>query len=315
MSVESTKRCLAMLRTALGEVTQYLDSDVVTDIMLNADGAIWVKEIGKVSYRTGITLTQEAADKIIRLVASAADDEVSADKPRLAAKLPYWGARVQASIPPYSVDGPVFSLRLPAKKIFTLDEYVAAGIMSDAQASFLRGQIIDKENILVSGGTGSGKSTLTNALLNEIAGSTDRVVLIEDNLELQCPVENMIRKLVMEPATTLQIAIMDALREYPDRIIVGEVRDHTACDLITIWNTGHPGNLCTLHADSAVDSLDRINRLAQRAHNVDFRPEIGKAVGACVNLEEDAGHPAGRRVNSLIQVHGFEEEWIFSAID
>lgn len=308
---EAARRQLDMLKTALGSISEYLDSETITEVMLNPNGTIWVNEMGKGMYKTEITLNPDAADRIIRLIATAAGMEITQANPSLAAKLPHWGARVQASIPPYSVDGPTFNFRMPARKIYTLDEYVESEIMTQSQADCLKQAIKDKENILVSGGTGSGKTTLTNALLNEIAGSNDRVIMIEDNLELQCPVENLVRKLVNPPELTLSKAIFDSLREYPTRIIVGEVRDRSAYDLISIWNTGHPGNICTLHADSAEDSLERLNRLAQQEQpNFDFREEIGKAVGVCVHLKEDATHRLGRYVSKVLEVNCYKSIWL-----
>ena len=312
---ETARRQLDMLKTALGSISQYLDSETITEVMLNPNGTIWVNEMGKGMYKTEITLNHDAADRIIRLIATAAGMEITQANPSLAAKLPHWGARVQASIPPYSVDGPTFNFRMPARKIYTLDEYVESEIMTQTQADCLKQAIKNKENILVSGGTGSGKTTLTNALLNEIAGSNDRVIMIEDNLELQCPVENLVRKLVNPPELTLSKAIFDSLREYPTRIIVGEVRDRSAYDLISIWNTGHPGNICTLHADSAEDRLERLNRLAQQGQvHFDFRGEIGKAAGFCVHLEEDHDHVNNRKVTNLLKLSAYSREWIFKCI-
>jgi type IV secretion system protein VirB11 len=304
---EAARRQLDMLKTALGSISEYLDSETITEVMLNPNGTIWVNEMGKGMYKTEITLNNDAADRVIRLIATAAGMEINQSKPSLAAKLPHWGARVQASIPPYSVDGPTFNFRMPARKIYTLDEYVESEIMTQKQADFLKLAIKNKDNILVSGGTGSGKTTLTNALLNEIAGSNDRVIMIEDNLELQCPVENLVRKLVNPPELTLSKAIFDSLREYPTRIIVGEVRDHSAYDLITIWNTGHPGNICTLHADSAEDSLGRLNRLAQQKQpHFDFREEINKAVGVCIHLKEDLLHMSGRQISKVLKINSVD---------
>lgn len=308
---DSAPRRLAMLRAALADIVPWLDNPAVTEIMLNPDGSVWVNEIGQGMYNSGVTLTPETAERIICLIAATANDEINPSKPRLAAKLPHWGARVQASIPPYAVDGPTFNLRLPAKTIYTVSEYVAADMMTQAEADHVTDAILNRRNILIGGGTGSGKTTFANALLALIAETNDRVILIEDNLELQCRAPNLVRKLVSPPELTLSMAVFDALREYPKRLIVGEVRDKTAYDLINIWNTGHPGNLCTLHADSAEDSLDRLNRLAQQAQpNFDFRPEIGKAVSTVVHLVEDINHPAGRRVSSVIEVEGFTDHWV-----
>ena len=307
---EVAQRQLEMLKSSLGGIVDYLEKETVTEVMLNPDGSIWVNELGKGMYRTELTLTTSAADRIIRLIATAAGQEITRESPSLGAKLPHWGARVQASIPPYAVDGPTFNFRLPAKTIYTLSDYVESEIMTQSQADFLKDAVLSKKNVLVAGGTGSGKTTLTNALLDVLKGSADRVIMIEDNLELQCSVDNLVRKLVSPPELTLTKAIFDALREYPSRIIVGEVRDKAAYDLISIWNTGHPGNICTLHSDSAVDTLERLNRLAQQAQPLfDFRPEIGRSVGAVIHLTEDFSHPTGRKVTSIIEVEGFEQKW------
>ena len=298
---ESAKRRLDMLKSALGSITPWLEKDTITEIMLNPDGKVWVNEQGVGMYKTGIILNSEAANRIIRLIATEAGMEITPDKPSLAAKLPHWGARVQASIPPYSVDGPTFNFRLPARRIYTLDEYVGQGIMTQEQAETLKQAVRDKQNILVAGGTGSGKTTLVNALLHEIAGSNDRVVLIEDNLELQCPVENLVRKLVNPPELTLSKAIFDSLREYPSRIIVGEVRDRSAYDLISIWNTGHPGNICTIHASSAEDALHRLNRLAQQAQpGFDFMSEIKRMVGLVPYLTKNHHNSIRYKVAQLL---------------
>lgn len=301
------QRQLEMLKSSLGGIVEYLEKETVTEVMLNPDGAIWVNELGEGMYRTDLSLTSGAADRIIRLIATAAGQEITRENPSLGAKLPHWGARVQASIPPYSVDGPTFNFRLPARTIYTLSDYVDSEIMTQAQADFLKDAVLSRKNVLVAGGTGSGKTTLTNGLLDVIKGSDDRVIMIEDNLELQCSVDNLVRKLVSPPELTLTKAIFDALREYPSRIIVGEVRDRAAYDLISIWNTGHPGNICTLHSDSAVDTLERLNRLARQAQPLfDFRPEIGQSVGAVVHLTEDQSHPTGRRVTHVIDVDTYD---------
>lgn len=312
---EVAQRQLEMLKSSLGGIVDYLEKDTVTEVMLNPDGSIWINELGEGMYRTDLELTASAADRIIRLIATAAGQEITRENPSLGAKLPHWGARVQASIPPYAVDGPTFNFRLPAKTIYTLSDYVESEIMTQSQADFLKDSVLSKKNVLVAGGTGSGKTTLTNALLDVLKGSDDRVVMIEDNLELQCSVDNLVRKLVSHPELTLTKAIFDALREYPSRIIVGEVRDKAAYDLISIWNTGHPGNICTLHSDSAVDTLERLNRLAQQAQPLfDFRPEIGKSVGAVVHLTEDFKHPAGRTVTGVIDIDEFKAIWQFKNI-
>ena len=272
-----------MLTTAIQPLIPLLEHPDVTEVMLNPDGKVWIHRIGQGMQCTRIVISSVTAERIIRLIASSAGVEITPQQPWLAAKLPYWGARVQASIPPYSVDGPTFNLRLPARKVYTLADYQEQGTLSEEQLIQLRQAVQSRQNIIVAGGTGSGKTTLVNALLHEITELHERIILIEDNLELQCRHPNLIRKLIQPPELTLSKAIFDSLREYPSRIIVGEVRDKSAYDLISVWNTGHPGNICTVHASSAEDALHRINRLAQQAQpGFDFREEIERMVGCVV---------------------------------
>ena len=291
-----------MLRVALQPLIPYLEHPEVTEIMLNPDGKVWIHRVEQGMQCTNTMLNSVTTERVIRLIASSAGMEITPQQPWLAAKLPYWGARVQASIPPYSVDGPTFNLRLPARKIYTLKDYIEQGSLSVEQAEQLQQVIQDKQNIIVAGGTGSGKTTLVNALLNEITDPNERIILIEDNLELQCNVPNRVRKLIQPPELTLSKAIFDSLREYPSRIIVGEVRDKSAYDLISVWNTGHPGNICTVHANSAEDALHRINRLAQQAQpGFDFREEIERMVGVIVFIMEEEGSRNKRVIKILIQ--------------
>ena len=221
---ESQARRRASLRTALAPIVQFLDDDAVLEIMLNADGRVWVEKAGAGMFETEATMSATDALRMLRLVATEMNTELSDRNPSLAGKLPIWGARVQASIPPV-VEAPVFALRKPPKVVFTLDDYVASGIISEKQCEILRNAVQWRENILIGGGTGSGKTTLANALLAEIAETSDRVYLVEDNPELQCLAPNKVQVLVQPPVYTWRRAIMDAMRFRPDRIIVGEVRD------------------------------------------------------------------------------------------
>ena len=218
--------------------------------------------------------------------------------------MPGWGARVQASLPPI-VEAPIFAMRKPSKLVFSLEDYVAKGIMSSSQAQFIEQAIRDRKNILVGGGTGSGKTTLANALLKVVAETGDRVYIVEDTVELQCHAENKLQMLVQPPIYTWQRAIMDALRYRPDRIIVGEVRDGIAAlEMLKAWNTGHPGGLATVHADSPQEMLDRIAELISEEKAQPPYALIGRAVDLCIHMERDLSNPAGRRVSGIVGVGG-----------
>jgi type IV secretion system protein VirB11 len=149
--------------------------------------------------------------------------------------------------------------------VFTLDDYVAAGTMTSDQASALRAAVAARKNILVAGGTSTGKTTLTNALLAEVAKTSDRVVLIEDTRELQCKAPNLVALRTKDGVATLSDLVRSSLRLRPDRIPIGEVRGPEALDLLKAWGTGHPGGIGTIHAGTALGALRRLEQLRRRA--------------------------------------------------
>ena len=300
---ETQSRRQASLRTAVAPIAAYLNDDAVTEIMLNADGRIWVDKVGVGMFCSQTTMAPETALRMLRVVATEMHSELSERNPSLAGKLPIWGARVQASIPPV-VEAPVFSLRKPAKMAFGLDEYVARRILTETQAEILRDAVRSRQNILVGGGTGSGKTTLANALLKEVALTNDRVYLVEDNPELQCSSPNKIQVLVQPPVYTWQRAILDAMRFRPDRIVVGEVRDGAALEMIKAWNTGHPGGLATLHANDTASMLDRLCQLIEEVVPTAPRNLVAQAIGICVHIRRDPRHPAGRSLSGIDRVMG-----------
>ena len=178
-------RTVRMLRTALGPaVGRFLDEPDIVEVMLNPDGRIWVDRLGAGLVDTGLRLSAADGERIIRLVASHVGAEVHGERPRVSAELPETGERFEGLLPPV-VTAPAFAIRKPAVAVFSLDDYVAQGIMTAAQAAMLRLAVAERRNLLIAGGTSTGKTTLANALLKEIAAPGDRVVLIEDTRELQ----------------------------------------------------------------------------------------------------------------------------------
>jgi type IV secretion system protein VirB11 len=296
-------RKVAALRQAMGPViAQALADKRVVEVMVNPDGKIWIDRIGEGRSFTGHRLAAADADRILRLLADHVGEVVTHDRPRISATLPETGERFQGVFMPV-VASPAFAIRKRPEVVFTLDDYVADGIMTAAVAAILRDAARDRRNLLIAGGTGSGKTTLANAILAEPAFARDRVVLIEDTAELQCSAEDRLEMLTKrtEPPVTMTDLVRDTLRLRPDRIIIGEVRDGSALDLLKAWNTGHPGGLATIHANSAAEALSRLEDLiGEVTQRVPVRA-IAQAINLVVFIERT---PEGRRVRSLTRVVG-----------
>jgi type IV secretion system protein TrbB len=303
-SSETYARRVAAMQAALAPVAGLLTDDRVVEVMLNADGWVWVERVGLGMDRTRIQMSAVESERLLRRVASEMGVELHAGSPSLSGKLPApWRARVQGSIPPI-VEAPVFALRKPARVIFSLDDYVERNVLLPAQRDALVEAVLARDNILIGGGTGSGKTTFANALLGIVADTNDRVHLIEDTPELQCAAPNRVQVLVQPKVHGWRDAVMAAMRFRPDRIVVGEVRDGSALELLKAWNTGHPGGLATIHANDTGAMLDRLCQLIEEVVFPAPRALVAQTVGVCVHLQRDASHPAGRRLTGLDRVRG-----------
>src|SRR5712691_3887725 len=265
LRTEAISRGARMLRTALGPaIATWLEDPSVVEVMLNPDGRLWVDRLTEGLADTGERLSAADGERIVRLVAHHVGAEVHAGSPRVSAELPETGERFEGLLPPV-VAAPAFAIRKPAVAVFTLEDYVAAGIMTSGQAGALKVAVEARKNILVAGGTSSGKTTLTNALLAEVAKTSDRVVLIEDTRELQCKAPNLVALRTKDGVISLSDLVRSSLRLRPDRIPIGEVRGAEALDLLKAWGTGHPGGIGTIHAGSALGALRRLEQLIQEA--------------------------------------------------
>jgi type IV secretion system protein VirB11 len=210
------------------------------------------------------------------------------------------GERFEGLLPPVSV-APCFSIRKPAKRVYTLDDYVNDRIMLPAQADALRQAVSDRKNVLVAGGTSSGKTTLANALLAEVATLNERVIIIEDTRELQCAAPDCVALRTKTGVVTMSDLVRSTLRLRPDRIIVGEVRGAEALDMLKAWNTGHPGGIATVHANSAVSALYRLEQLVQEVVVTVPRRLIAEAIDLVVFI---GGRGVSRRIESIADVRG-----------
>ncbi|MES2067835.1 MAG: P-type conjugative transfer ATPase TrbB [Pseudomonadota bacterium] len=300
---EAIVRGARMLRTAMGtSIARWLAEPAVIEVMLNPDGRLWVDRLGGGIADSGERLTPADGERIIRLVAHHVGAEVHARAPRVSAELPETGERFEGLLPPV-VTAPAFAIRKPAVAVFTLDDYAQAGIMSRFQATVLCSGVATRANILVAGGTGTGKTTLTNALLAEVAKTTDRVVLIEDTRELQCAAPNLVAMRTKDGVASLSELVRSSLRLRPDRIPIGEVRGSEALDLLKAWGTGHPGGVGTIHAGSAIGALRRMEQLIQEAVVTVPRALIAETINLIAVLVRDG---AGRRLAELARVDGLD---------
>ncbi|AFK54033.1 P-type conjugative transfer ATPase TrbB [Tistrella mobilis] len=290
-----------MLRTALGpSIATWLEEPAVVEVMLNPDGRLWVDRLTAGLADTGERLSAADGERIVRLVAHHVGAEVHPGSPRVSAELPETGERFEGLLPPV-VQAPTFAIRKPAVAVFTLGNYVDADIMSAGQAEVLRKAVGARKNILVAGGTSTGKTTLTNALLAEVAKTSDRVVLIEDTRELQCAAPNLVSLRTKDGVCSLADLVRSSLRLRPDRIPIGEVRGSEALDLLKAWGTGHPGGIGTIHAGSALGALRRLEQLIQEAVVTVPRALVAETIDVIAVL---SGRGADRRLSELTLVEG-----------
>lgn len=270
------------LRRELGPaVLAALEDPDVIEIMLNPDGRIWVDEFGKGMRETGATMSPAQAESMLGTVAMMLSSVVNADRPLLEAELPIDGSRISGALPPVVVS-PIFAIRKRPSRIFTIEDYVRDGILSDAFALAIRTAIASRQNILIVGSAGSGKTTFANALLREIAeraGPNERIAILEDTIELQCTATNRIELRTTDKIDMTRL-LRATLRLRPDRIVVGEIRGAEALLLVKAWNTGHPGGIATIHANSCIGGLIRLEQLIQES-NVAAQPML---IAETINL-------------------------------
>lgn len=301
---QSRQRLERKLREAMGaSIFAELDDPLVVEIMLNPDGQVFVERLGAPMRLIG-KLARDAAETIIGAVAHALGTQVTVDQPIISGELPIGGHRFEGLLAPV-VQSPVFCIRRRATQLFSLESYISYGILSEGQASTIRHAVKSRLNIVVAGGTGSGKTTLTNAILAEIAAMSPehRLVILEDTAEIQCAADNAVYLHTSDEIDMARL-LKSTMRLRPDRIIVGEVRDGAALTLLKAWNTGHPGGIATIHANSATAALTRLEQLIAEVSPNPMPEVIGEAVDMVIFIERT---PTGRKVQDLLQVEGFRQ--------
>ena len=302
---ETDARRSTMLRTAFCPVVrEALDAPDTIEIMANPDGSVWIEKAGIGLTVSDHTLPPSDRERVILLVASGVGEAANRASPIVSAELPFSGERFEGLLPPVST-APCFSIRKPATTPFELGDYVDQGALAPALAEALKDAIRSHANILIAGGTSSGKTTFTNALLADLSLNEDRIVILEDTRELKCVAPNVVQLRTHRGSTSLQDLVRSTLRLRPDRIIVGEVRGAEALDLLKAWNTGHPGGITTLHANSANGALQRLEQLTLEATPRAPFDLIAEAIDVVVFMSRAGGQ---RRVEEALRITGFNGE-------
>jgi type IV secretion system protein TrbB len=286
------------------EILAALADPKTIEIMLNADGKLWQERLGEKMRPIG-AISASRAESIIKTIAGYHGKEITKGRPLLECELPLDGSRFAGQFPPI-VTAPTFAIRKKAVAIFTLDDYVADLSMTKDQHNVIVDAVKNHRNILVTGSTGSGKTTLVNAIINAMVvfDPAERIFIIEDTGEIQCAAENFVQYHTTIDIT-MTMLLRTTLRMRPDRILVGEVRGPEALDLLMAWNTGHEGGAATLHANNARAGLDRLSMLISMHPDSpkQIEPLIGEAVQLIVHI---ARTPEGRRVSEIVEILGYE---------
>lgn len=306
MTSEPNDRLNRSLELALGPVVMdALRDPGVQEIMLNPCGTLWLERFGEPMFKAG-RLSPDEGRRVVSLVASALGTTITRENPIVEGELPLDGSRFEGTDCPIAPDGPSFVIRKKPSTIFTLEDYAAKGILRPKGLAFLQAAILNKANILVAGGTGSGKTTLVNALIETLSRLCphDRIIAMEDTSELQVSSPNRVMFRTSDTVGFQRLTTV-TMRYRPDRIIVGEVRDGAALELLKAWNTGHPGGIATIHADSARDALGRLEDLVAERIQAPMHRLIGRAINVIAFIEKT---PQGREVSQMAYVHEHDSD-------
>lgn len=287
------------------DIQQGLADPDIVEVMLNPDATLWFKHKNHGNVFSGCVSSHQAT-AFVHALANINNQYLNQESPYLDAILPFHGERINVTVPPI-VDAVSFNIRKKTKQIFTVEDYVTSEILTPRMADQLRQAIIDRRNILISGSPAAGKTTFANALLDAIAKTAPvghRVMLLEQVAELQCPVKNL-KRLQVSEHVSMNTLLWLCMRNSPDRIVVGEVRDGAALEMLKAWNTGCQGGIATIHANSARAAVQRVLDLSCE---VSVNPPFAlaaEALDVIVHIEARADHPAKRVVSEIVSVKHF----------
>lgn len=299
--LEKQRRLIRNLMGDLTPIKEYLDDPAVTDIAIQDSGEVIISRFGQGRIFTKKQVSELVTQRIIKSVAACVGVKIEAYSglPKLEAFIPHYNARITGLLPP-KVMRPVISIRKPAEKIYSLDDYVKNGQMTEEQKEVIVESIRERKNIIVSGSTGSGKTTLTNAIIQKMEEFTPQAnfYIVEDVPELQC--KACMKVSIFTDKHTAAEAVEEALRFNPDRIIFGEVRNAMVMvALATAWNTGHKGSVTTIHANSCLATLSRIKKLLIAGGDRSTAEELSEIIHLVVHLTKN---DEGIRVDEIMDV-------------
>ena len=302
-------RLLDGLRHSCGPVfMNALEDPDVIEIMLNPDGSLWIEKYGQEHEPIGVISVAQSRLSLSQ-VASGLDLTVNEKNPIVEGEFPLDGSRFEGTFPPIVGPGPSFSLRKKASRVFTLEEYMLSRSLTPEAVSIIEEAVRQRQNIVVVGGTSSGKTTFVNAVIDAISRLTPshRLIILEDTAELQSKSPNTVflRTSVLAEVDMRKLAKV-SMRYAPKRILVGEVRDAAALEMLKLWNTGHPGGVSTFHADSAEEALERLEELVEEAGLGPKQKLIGRAVDLAVYMEKTPDNR--RQISSIIKVNKFNHK-------
>ncbi|WP_045762230.1 ATPase, T2SS/T4P/T4SS family [Xanthomonas albilineans] len=315
-SITRHDRLLEMMKYALGgAIGELLDDDAVEEVRVNPDGRLWYAKDGRRICHEH-TLDVSTRSRVIKIVADHVGEIADDYNPSFPAELPESGYRFHAILPPESPDGPTFVIRKKTSLRLTLDDYVDSGQLTAEQRDLIVKAIHDGYNIAIVGGTNTGKTTFANAMLRELGRVTGRVITIEDTMELEVEADEVVRLRTVhnreQIIRSMTHLLRDTLRFTPDRLIVGEVRGPEVMDMLNAWNTGHPGGLCTIHANSAKEALERIEDLLVQGGFLPVPRKIARTIQLIVSIgfvtvDTPEGYKSVRRVREILRVAGIEQ--------
>ncbi len=281
----------------------------ISEIMVNGSECVFIERRGYIEQVQDVSLSPKSLEVAVKNIARRLGDDISEEKPILDSRLPD-GSRVAAVIPPCSLNGVVLTIRKFNARNFGIEDLIRIGTMTEELAEMLRTAVINRQNILISGGTGTGKTTLLNILANFIPDD-ERILIIEDTAEIQISAPNLVRfeaRVAQNDfsAVTIRELLRASLRHRPDRILLGEIRGAEAFDLLQLLNTGHSGTLSTVHANSALQAITRFTSCVLQS-NVELpyraiKSNIADSLNLLVHVER---RPGRRFVSEVLEIAGY----------